>query len=460
MGLLDGKVTIITGAGGGLGRAYALLFAREGARVVVNDLGGTRDGSGGGQAMADEVVAEIREAGGEAVANHASVADEAGAQSIVDDAMEAFGRVDVVVNNAGILRDKTLHKLTAENFDLVMAVHARGSFLVTQAATKAMVAQGEGGVVISTSSIAGLKGNFGQTNYACAKAGIAGMTRTWATELQRFGIRSNAIAPMAQTRMTEDIAAVPEDFTAEAVAPMALFLASDLSSDVNGRIFGVHGPHVFEYHMVLSPGVDLSEGSWTATDIAERLGEIGDLPAPEAAGDSGEAGGSVRERVAEVFGGMTQIFDPDRAGDWSSVLCFDITGTGQWTVEVAGGECTVSEGRPDAAKCTIVYDAAETFLGTTSGEINPQQAFMAGKIKADNIADVMKFSQCFDMKKAAAMRAARGSTEPATPAAQVAKVFEGMAEVFDPDRAGDWSSVLCFDITGSGTWTVRVSDGV
>ena len=275
MGLLDGKVAIITGAGGGLGRTHALLLAKEGARIVVNDLGGTMDGSGSGNAMADEVVEEIKAMGGEAIANYASVSEEAGAQSMVDDAINQWGRLDILVNNAGILRDKSLLKLEPPHFDLVLEVHARGTYLCTRAAAAKMKELGHGGAIISTSSIAGLKGNFGQTNYACAKAGIAGMTRVWAMELKRAGIRCNVIAPMAKTRMTVDIDAVPDDITPEQISPMVLFLASDLSKDVNGRIFGCHGKHMFEYRMELTPGVILDNEDWTASMIAERIEEIG-----------------------------------------------------------------------------------------------------------------------------------------------------------------------------------------
>jgi NAD(P)-dependent dehydrogenase (short-subunit alcohol dehydrogenase family) len=175
MGLLDGKVAVITGAGGGLGRAHALLFAKEGAKVVVNDLGGARDGSGAGaHNMADVVVGEIRAAGGQAVANYDSVATMQGGQNILKTALDAFGQVDILINNAGILRDKTLMKMDEADWDLVLSVHLRGTFCVTKPIFTHMRERGKGGVIVNTSSTSGLCGNFGQTNYGAAKAGIAG----------------------------------------------------------------------------------------------------------------------------------------------------------------------------------------------------------------------------------------------------------------------------------------------
>ena len=184
MGLFDGKVVVITGAGGGIGRCHALAFAAEGARVVVNDLGGSRDGTGETQQMADRVVQEIVEQGGEAIANYASVADAEGARSIVQTAVDQYGRIDVLVNNAGILRDKTMLKMTEEMWDVVIAVHLKGTFLCTQFAAEQMKTQGDGGRIINTSSYAGLKGNFGQANYGAAKAGIFGFTLVTAQELR------------------------------------------------------------------------------------------------------------------------------------------------------------------------------------------------------------------------------------------------------------------------------------
>jgi NAD(P)-dependent dehydrogenase (short-subunit alcohol dehydrogenase family) len=278
MGLLDGKVAIITGAGGGIGRAEALLFAREGAKVVVNDLGGARDGTGTSDAAASKVVEEIKGAGGEAVPSFDSVASAEGAANIVKTAVDAFGRVDVLVNNAGILRDKTLLKMDEGMWDTVIAVHLKGTFLCTQAAAKQMVAQGAGGRIVNTTSVSGMMGNFGQANYAAAKAGIYGFTRTSAIELQKQRITVNAVAPIAKTRMTEDLPMFQtgkESLTPEHIAPAALFLASDLCADRTGHVLAVAGSRMYVYKVVESVGKFKDEHAvWTASEIAENWDAI------------------------------------------------------------------------------------------------------------------------------------------------------------------------------------------
>jgi len=274
MGLLDGKVAIVTGAGGGLGRCHALALAKEGAKVVVNDLGGARDGTGSGAEMADRVVQEIREAGGEAAANFASVSSMSGAQSIVQTALDSFERIDIVVNNAGILRDKSMLKMEESMWDVVLAVHLKGTFAVTQAAARVMKEQGTGGRIINTSSIAGLVGNFGQANYGSAKAGIAGFTRIAGIELMKSEIMVNAIVPLAKTRMTEDVAFVPDDMLPEHISPLVVFLASDLCKGVTGRLFAIMGGKIQEYKYITTDGANASGAMWTAQEIADRLTEI------------------------------------------------------------------------------------------------------------------------------------------------------------------------------------------
>jgi NAD(P)-dependent dehydrogenase (short-subunit alcohol dehydrogenase family) len=281
MGLLDGRVAAITGAGNGIGRAEALLFAREGAQVVVNDLGGARDGTGSEEAVADQVVEEIRQAGGVAVANYADVGDPEGARSVVDHAVDRFGKLDIIVNNAGILRDKTLHKMDLEMWDEVIRVHLRGTFLCSQAAARHMRDRGEGGRIINTTSVSGLLGNFGQSNYAAAKAGIYGLTRTAALELKKHKIPVNALAPVALTRMTEDLPmmqAMQADrlLSADLVAPAALFLASDMAGDITGQVLGVEGKRLYLYQMEQTPAVMPSGDAWTAEEIRERWSEISD----------------------------------------------------------------------------------------------------------------------------------------------------------------------------------------
>ncbi len=277
MGILEGKVVVVTGAGGGIGRAEALLLAEEGARVVVNDLGGARDGVGVGDAAANKVVAEIRAAGGEAIANFDTVATLEGAQRIIASAVEAFGRLDVLINNAGILRDKSLLKLTEELWDSVIAVHLKGTFLCTQAAAKQLIAQGEGGRIVNTTSVSGMLGNFGQANYAAAKAGVYGLTRTAAIELQKHRITVNALAPIAKTRMTDDLPMFQgiDTLTPEHIAPAALFLASPLCADRTGHVLAVSGSRMYAYKVVESKG-KFKDGNevWTASEIAANWDAI------------------------------------------------------------------------------------------------------------------------------------------------------------------------------------------
>jgi len=279
MGLLDDKVAIVTGAGNGIGRATALAFAREGARVVVNDVGAARDGSGEDASAAEAVVSEIRRAGGEAVASHDSVSKPDSAAAIVETALAAFGGLDVLVNNAGILRDKTLLKMDLDMWSAVLEVHLTGSFLCLQAAARAMKDRGTRGSIVNTTSLSGMLGNFGQANYAAAKAGIYGLTRTASIELQRYGIRVNAVAPVAKTRMTEDLPMfekIEDTLSAEHVAPVHVFLASDLAHDVSGAVVSVAGSRVSVYKVVESAGKlkDGERGIWTAREIAEHFDVI------------------------------------------------------------------------------------------------------------------------------------------------------------------------------------------
>jgi NAD(P)-dependent dehydrogenase (short-subunit alcohol dehydrogenase family) len=278
MGLLDGKSVVITGAGNGIGRATALLFAREGAKLIVNDLGGARDGSGTNQAAAESVADEIRTAGGTAVANYENVATPEGARGVVGAALREFGRIDVLVNNAGILRDKTLLKMELGQWQAVLDVHLTGTFLCTQAAAEPMKAQGSGRIV-NTTSISGLLGNFGQSNYSAAKAGIYGLTRTASIELQRYGIAVNAVAPIAKTRMTEDLpmfSKIEGSLSPEHVAPVHLFLASNLVGERTGIVVGVAGARLSIFKVVESTGrfKESDDGIWTAAEIAENFDAI------------------------------------------------------------------------------------------------------------------------------------------------------------------------------------------
>jgi NAD(P)-dependent dehydrogenase (short-subunit alcohol dehydrogenase family) len=276
--LLQDTVCLVTGAGGGLGRAYAKLFAAEGAAVVVNDLGGARDGSGASTSAAQAVVDEIVAAGGRAVADTSDVATEEGAAKAIETAVAHFGDLHVLVNNAGILRDKTLLKLDEEAFDAVMRVHLKSTFFCTQKFAKHRVSRGGGGRVVNTTSVSGMLGNFGQANYAAAKAAIYGFTRTASIELQKHRIQVNCIAPIAKTRMTEDLPMFTnvESLTPDHVAPAVLFLASELSEQKTGWVLAAAGARMYAFRVVETAGRFKEEtgGVWTPQEIAENWDSI------------------------------------------------------------------------------------------------------------------------------------------------------------------------------------------
>ena len=275
MGLLTGKVAIVTGAGGGIGRAHALLLAKEGAAVVVNDLGGSVDGSGEGSRVADEVVKEIRAGGGMAIADFGSVTDAAEAQGMVDAAVGEFGRLDILINNAGILRDKSFKKMDEELWDSVIAVHLKGTYHATRAAYARMIEQGEGGRIIMTSSTSGLIGNFGQTNYGAAKAGIAGFMRCLAIEAKKANITVNVLAPNAYSRMTAPLfpEGSEERFAPEKVSPAIVWLCSDEAADITGQQFVISGNRVSLLYPAQSriANDDDTEGSWTPEEIGQKI---------------------------------------------------------------------------------------------------------------------------------------------------------------------------------------------
>jgi NAD(P)-dependent dehydrogenase (short-subunit alcohol dehydrogenase family) len=278
MGLLDGKVALITGAGGGLGEAYAKLFAREGAAVVVNDLGGPRDGSGSDLSMAEKVVAAIKAEGGRAVANGADISTMAGGQAVFDDAIKHFDRADILVNNAGILLDQTFAKATEGAFDKVLKVHLKGTFCTTQPVFRWMRENG-GGVIVNTSSTSGLIGNFGQYNYGAAKGGIWGLSNVLAIEGRKYNIRVWTLAPGALTRMTEDLPRYKENpgmaLGPDGIAPAVLYMVSDLSGDQTGKVLGVSGPRgVREMRMMEMEGWKPPFTGWKAKDIVTHAGEI------------------------------------------------------------------------------------------------------------------------------------------------------------------------------------------
>jgi NAD(P)-dependent dehydrogenase (short-subunit alcohol dehydrogenase family) len=273
---VEGRVAIVTGAGGGLGREHALLLADRGALVVVNDIGAGVDGTGADASPAQKVVGEIEAAGGTAVANHDSVTTSEGGEAIVAAAVEAFGTVDIVVNNAGILRDSSFHKLADDALDAVVDVHLRGAFNVTRPAWRHMREQGYGRVVTTTSA-AGILGNFGQANYAAAKAALVGLTNVLAVEGERSGITANAIAPVARTRMTEDLLGkLTDKVEPRLVSPLVAWLASEACT-TTGATYTVGGGRVARFFVGMTDGWTRTDGDLTVEDVEAHWEEINDL---------------------------------------------------------------------------------------------------------------------------------------------------------------------------------------
>lgn len=284
----DGRVAIVTGAGGGLGRTYALELARRGARVVVNDLGGAVDGTGASSSAADQVVAEITGAGGEAVANYDSVSTEEGGAAIVRSAVDAFGTVDIVVNNAGILRDKSFANMTLAEVEAVLGVHLMGSFYVSSPAFKIMKENGYGRFVFASSG-SGLFGNFGQANYAAAKAGMVGLMNVLAIEGAKYDIKANAIAPVARTRMTEDLLGPLAEMVApEQVTPVVVYLCSE-ANEFTHEIFTVGGGRYGRVFIGTNQGWFAGAGAVPSVeDVVDHLDEIRDIGEPLVPANSNE----------------------------------------------------------------------------------------------------------------------------------------------------------------------------
>ncbi len=293
----DGKVVIVTGAGGGLGKQHALEFARRGAKVVVNDLGGSVDGTGGNSAAAEAVVAEIKAAGGEAMANGASVTDDAGVAHLVKQTMDTWGRIDVLIANAGILRDKSFSKMELKDFDAVMQVHVMGTVKPVKAIWEIMKTQKYGRIVVTTSST-GLYGNFGQTNYGAAKLGLVGFMNTLKLEGQKDNIKVNAISPVAATRMTESLFP-PEAlkvFAPEYVTPGVVFLASE---DAPTGVILTAGAGTFsKAEIIESQGVYLGKDGVDADEVAANWSKIADMTGAKPYFQGGEQTGKFLERLA------------------------------------------------------------------------------------------------------------------------------------------------------------------
>jgi NAD(P)-dependent dehydrogenase (short-subunit alcohol dehydrogenase family) len=298
MGMLDGKVAVITGAGRGLGRSHAILMAQEGAKIVVNDVGSEWDGTGKATGPADDVVKEIKAAGGDAVSTFESVTDFEGAKKIVDCAVQNFGKLDILVNNAGFLRDKMTFNMSKEEWDAVIEVHLTGTFNCGRWACSYWREQSKAGKIIAgriinTMSHAGLLGNAGQPNYASAKLGIGALTMVWAREMAKYRVTSNAIVPMARTRMTTQTAAVSgmfaeakagqfDEMAPDNVSPLVAYLASDHAENVTGRWLSIRGGKLELWlPPKLAKVIDIGR-KWTPKEISQRIGELGDLGMPSA----------------------------------------------------------------------------------------------------------------------------------------------------------------------------------
>jgi len=428
----DGRVAIVTGAGGGLGRAYALEFAKRGAKVVVNDLGGARDGSGkGSKSPAQKVVEEIKALGGEAIANYDTVATPEGGERIVKAALDAFGTVDILINNAGILRDKSILKMEPDTWQAVLDVHLNGAYHVTKPAFAVMKEKGYGRIIMTTSA-AGLYGNFGQTNYSAAKMGLVGLMNTLKLEGAKYDVKVNTVAPIAASRLMADIipAEVLETMKPEFVAPLVLFLSSE-GCPVTGRIYNAGVGYYGRAAMMTSPGTVIGDGkhipsieevgaAWERIQSltgAREYGQLGDLmgdmlaaftpksaqaaqspvslrpqaaSAPTSAGAPADpAGGGGIVSVAAVFEKMPQAFRADKAAGVNVVFQYTIAGVGggDWFAEIKDGVCKVAAGKHDSPTCTLGIEAAD-FLDLMSGKLPAMQAYTSGKLKIGG--DIMK----------------------------------------------------------------------
>ena len=405
----DGRVAIITGAGAGLGRTYALELAKRGAKVVVNDLGGARDGSGdGSQSPADKVVAEIKAFGGEAAANYDNVATVEGGANIVKTALDAFGTVDILINNAGILRDKSFLKMEPENWAGVLDVHLNGAYNVSRPAFAVMKARGYGRILMTTSA-AGLYGNFGQTNYTAAKMGLVGLMNTLKLEGQKYNINVNTIAPVAASRLTEDI--LPPDFLdklkPELVTPMAVYLVSE-TCQASGNIYNAGLGCFNRVAVVTGPGAVVGDGEHIPTpeqltaqwdQVASLEGakeyqnvneQIGDLlaafnqPAETAGGESAGFGSA-----AEIFDAMPAAFVAEAASGVDVVFQYVISGDGggDWHSVIKNETCAVETGMHAKPNCTLKMECGD-FLDMMNGVLPAMQAYTSGKLKIEG--DLMK----------------------------------------------------------------------
>ena len=411
----DGKVAVVTGAGGGLGRVYALDLAKRGAKVVVNDLGGARDGSSGrSQTPAEKVVQEIKALGGEAIPNYDNVATKEGGENIVKAAVDTFGKLDILINNAGILRDKTFAKMDPATWKSVMDVHLNGAYNVTLPAYQVMKDNGYGRIIMTTSA-AGLYGNFGQTNYSAAKLGLVGLMNTLKLEGQKYNIKVNTVAPLAASRLTEDV--FPPDFfekvKPEFVSPMVLFLCSE-ECPVTGNIYNAGMGTFNRAAVVTSPGVVIpsDKGFPEVEDIVAQMPQIRSLKngkeyfqlndqvgdvimafskPPDAKAETSSESTSAPKgfsTVKEVFDNMTSAFVPEAAAGVDVIFQFNIDGDGggDWVIRIKDSTCEVEAGTQKAT-CTLKMKSSD-FMDMMNGKLPAMKAYTSGKLIIEG--DIMK----------------------------------------------------------------------
>ncbi|MGB9499148.1 MAG: SDR family NAD(P)-dependent oxidoreductase [Dissulfuribacterales bacterium] len=406
----DDQVAIVTGAGGGLGRIHALELAKRGAKVVVNDLGGARDGSGKGSATpAQKVVDEIKAIGGEAIANYDNVATSDGGENIVKSAIDTYGTVDILINNAGILRDKSFIKMEPENWQAVLEVHLNGAYNVTKPAFKVMREKGFGRIVMTTSA-AGLYGNFGQTNYSSAKMGLVGLMNTLKLEGKKYNIKINTVAPIAASRLTEDIMP-PELFEKmkpEFVSPLVLYLCSSKCEET-GNIYNAGMGFYNRATVVTGPGTTIGDGvnPPTIEDVVDSLEKISSLKdgkvyfeLNEQVGDAmnaftappqakEDAGDQKSASVADIFEAMPGALDVEAAKGVDVVFQYHISGDngGDWNCVIKDGSCTVNSGIHEKPICTLKISDSD-FVDMIGGVLPAMQAYTSGKLKIEG--DIMK----------------------------------------------------------------------
>jgi len=406
----DDRVAIVTGAGTGLGRAYALELARCGARVVVNDLGSARDGTGqGSKSAADRVVEEIKGAGGKAVANYDNVATAEGGENIVQTALDTFGRVDILINNAGILRDKSFIKMEPETWKAVLDVHLNGAYFVTRPAMAAMKDTGYGRIVMTTSA-SGLYGNFGQANYSAAKTALVGLMNTLKLEGMKYNIHINSVAPIAASRLTEDVMP-PEVFERskpELVVPLVMVLCSEACQE-SGGIFNCGMGYFNRAAVLTGPAVQLGDRDYPPTPelIHENWKKINSIegarefkeansaifaliappqtepPEDQQPGAEGQGG------IASIFENMAKTFKADAAAGIDVAFQFNISGAGggDWQCVIRDSTCAIEAGVHPKPACTLKMADAD-FLAMMEGRLPAMQAFTSGKLKIEG--DIMK----------------------------------------------------------------------